>query len=113
MKAGFSQKRYWRIRGYDGLTLIFEKTVSLGQFSENQMKLLLQALTAKASLNFDEIIGAYAKRGTTLANNHLSIQREFAYPTMHCGYDLHFEATVVDQSGKIRCHLAATIPHIE
>jgi hypothetical protein len=97
-------KRYWRIQGYDGLTLIFDRTVGLGQFTEDQMKNLLRALTAKAALDFDEIVGAYAKRGTRIATNHLIVHREFAYPTLNCGNGPHFAAAIVDETGKIKRH---------
>lgn len=97
-------KRYWRIHGYNSSTLIFERTVELGQFSEDQMKNLLKALTAKAGLDFGEIVGAYAKRGTKIANNLLAVHREFAYPTLSCGDNPHFAAAVVDETGQIKRH---------
>ena len=52
------KKLYWMIRGYDSVTLIFERTVDIGQFTENQMTHLLQALVSKAGLSYDEIVGA-------------------------------------------------------
>src|SRR5260370_259100 len=62
------KKLYWRIEGKDSLTRIFERKVELGQFTENQMKHLLMALAAKAGLDYDEIVGAYATRRTRIAN---------------------------------------------
>jgi hypothetical protein len=104
MRKADSKNRYWRIQGYDGFTKIFERTVGLGQFTEDQMANLLRTLTAKAALDFDEILGAYAKRRTKIATNRLTIHREFAYPTLHCGDDPHFAASVVDENGKIKRH---------
>jgi hypothetical protein len=94
-------KRYWRIRGYDGLIQIFERTVGLGQFTESQIEHLLMTLAAKAGLEFDDIVGAYAMRGTKIANNLLIVYKDFRYPTYSCGDDPHFEASVVDETGKI------------
>lgn len=98
---------YWLIRGYDGSTLIFERIVDLGQITENQMTHLLQALVSKAGLSCDEIVGAYAKRGTKIANNHLIVHKDFAYPTLMCGSNPHFVASVTDENGKISRHINA------
>ena len=53
------------------------------------------ALTAKAGLNFDEIIGAYASSSSKISNNLLSIQRGL-YPVISCGNNPHFIARVID-----------------
>jgi hypothetical protein len=68
-------KRCWRIRGYDSLTLIFDESVPTGQLTEGNMKELLRALVAKHLLPND-LIGAYARRGTKIHNRSLEIQRE-------------------------------------
>jgi len=94
-------KRYWLIRGHDGSKTIFEKQVGLGQFSEEQIKHLLRALTAKAGLTFGEIVGAYARRRTTISNQLLAVHKDFNYPTYMCGSDPLFTASVVDKNGKI------------
>lgn len=95
------KKLCWRIRGYDSLKPIFERTVELGQFNENQMGHLLMALAAKAGLSYDEIVGAYAKRRTKIANDFLIVQRDPKYPSFSCGLNPHFVASVVDENGKI------------
>ncbi len=95
------KKLCWRIRGYDSLKPIFERTVELGQFTENQMGHLLMALAAKAGLSYDEIVGAYAKRRTKIANDFLVVQRDPKYPSISCGLNPHFVASVVDENGKI------------
>lgn len=94
-------KLYWLIRGYDSSTLIFERIVDLGQITESQMTHLLQALVSKAGLSYYQIVGAYAKRGTKIANNHLVVHKDFAYPTFMCGSNPHFVASVTDKNGKI------------
>ena len=91
--------RYWRIRGHDGFSTIFDMKVELGLFTQEQIENLLKALTAKAGLNWTEIVGAYAKRGTKLANHHLDTQWDF--PTCTCGSNPHFNASIVDEAGQI------------
>ena len=93
-------KRYWVIRGYDG-DKIFEKKVGIGQFTDGQIRHLLQALAAKECLNFSEIVGAYAKRGTKISNDLLTVHRDFKYSTYRCGDGPTFTASVVDEDGKI------------
>ena len=67
----------------------------MGCFTENQIKALLMALAAKAGLNFEEIVGAYAKKKTKISNDLLSIQKDGLYPTYMCGSNPHFIASVV------------------
>jgi hypothetical protein len=88
-------KRYWRIEGYESQTKIFEKTVDVGQFTINQMKELVKALAAKAGLNYGEIVGAYAKRGTKIANQLLEVHRDGPPRTFSCGINPHFVARIV------------------
>jgi hypothetical protein len=102
-------KRYWRIRGYDSSKTIFEIKVGLGQFTEAQIKHLLRALTAKAGLTLDEMVGAYANRKTTIANNLLTVHKDSNYPTYWCGGDPHFTASVVDENGRIHRQPALSV----
>jgi hypothetical protein len=94
------KRLYWMIRGYDSSTQIFERTVEFGQFTDNQIKHLLRALVAKAGLDNDEMVGAYAKRGTKIANDHLTILKDFESPTYMCGSNPNFVAAVTDENGK-------------
>jgi hypothetical protein len=94
-------KHQWLIRGFDGLTKIFETKVSLGQVTDDQMKQMLRALTDKAGLEYHEIVGAYAKRGTKIANNLLTVQRDSTTATFSCGDNIHFSASVIDEDGKV------------
>jgi hypothetical protein len=60
-----------------------------------------KTLAAKAGLTQDEIVGAYAKRGTKIANDLLIVHKDSAYPTFWCGSNPHFAVSVVDETGKI------------
>jgi hypothetical protein len=101
MVPGMGKPLYWRIQGYDGFETIFKTRVKLGQFTEDQIKDLLRALTAKASLTFDEIVGAYARRRTKIANDLLHVHKDSAHSTYMCGSNPHFAASVVDADNKI------------
>ena len=92
---------YWRIQGFDGLKSIFKTRVKLGQFTKDQIKDLLRALTAKAGLTFTEIVGAYATRRTKIANDLLRVHKDSAHYTYMCGSNPHFAACVVDADNKI------------
>jgi len=95
------QKRYWRIEGYDSTEKIFEKRIPISQIGENKLQDLLRALTAKASLTYNEIVGAYANRGTEIANDLLEVHRDGPYPRFACGTNPHFYVCIVDEDGKV------------
>lgn len=86
---------YWLIEGYDSLTRIYKRKEKVGFFSEKQIKALLMALTAREGLNRDEIVGAYAKRKTRIANHLLSVQKDGPYRIYSCGENPFFTARVV------------------
>ena len=96
-----SKNRYWRIRGYDSTEPIFQKCIPISQIGEKQLQDLLRALTAKAGLTYDEIVGAYATRRTKIANDLLEVHRDGPYPHFWCGTNPHFDACVVDENGKV------------
>jgi hypothetical protein len=104
MKHQKNRKLYWRICGHDGEHATFEKTVEFGQFTAGQMKQLLRALTAKAGLTNEEIVGAFAKRKSKIANDLLPVRRDLNYPTYSCGHGPCYTASVVDDRGRIRKH---------
>lgn len=88
-------EKQWLIEGYDGFNLIYERRVDIGQLTQGQVKALLMALTAKAGLTFDEILGAYAKRRTKIANNLLQVQRGGPHTIFMCGVGPHFKVSIV------------------
>ena len=88
-------EKQWLIVGYDGFTVIYERRVDVGQLTQSQVKALLMALTAKAGLTFDEILGAYAKRRTKIANNLLHVHRDGPQTIFTCGVGPHFNASIV------------------
>ena len=93
-------KQRWRVEGFDSTTKIFETTFSCGQFTLAQIKQLLKALTAKASLEYSEIVGAYATRRTKIANNFLDVRHDSRIMAWRCGNNPHFMASIIDEAGK-------------
>ena len=86
-------QKYWHIEGFNGLEKIYGRTVKFGYLSENQLVAVLKTLTARAGLGYDEILGAYAKRGTKIANQHLLTIKD--KNTYMCGDNPHFIARVI------------------
>lgn len=84
------------IEGYDGTERIYSRRVRPGYFSDRQLEEVLRALAAKAGLNFNEIVGAYARRRTRIANDLLSVQKDVRHRTWSCGDSPHFTARLVD-----------------
>jgi len=96
--------RYWLIQGFDGMESLFELKIGAGQISDNKLRALLQALTAKISLSYEEILGAYANRGTRIANSHLDIQKDAIQPSLSCGSNPHVIASLRELNGKVVVH---------
>jgi len=99
MKRKIVTERYWRIRGYESTIVIFENIVPYGQITTGQMRDLLRALAAKEGLSYEEVVGAYAKRGTRIANDLLHVHRDGPYQHFWCGHDPYFEACLADEEG--------------
>jgi hypothetical protein len=88
------RKLHWLIRGFDSTTKIYERRVDAGQITEIQVKALLRALTAKAGLSNDEIVGAYASRRTKIANDLLRVERDGPQAIFSCGTNPYFVASI-------------------
>jgi hypothetical protein len=87
-------ERQWLSR-LDGLNKIYGQRVRFSQLSDDQVKALLKALVAKAGLTFYEIVGAYARRRTKIANGLLLVQRDGPRSGFTCGSNPYFIAMVV------------------
>jgi len=92
---------YWLIEGFDSTHKIYERRVGAGQLTENQARALLRTLVAKAGLTFDEIVGAYAKKRTRIANVHLDVHRDGPYPVFWCGDNPHFVISARNADGSV------------
>jgi len=92
---------YWLIQGFDSTAKIYERRVDAGQLTTSQARALVRTLTAKACLTFDEIVGAYAKRRTRIANVHLDVHWDSPYPVFWCGNNPHFVISACHGDGSI------------
>jgi hypothetical protein len=93
-------KRFWRIHGRRNFETIFDQCVSVGALSDGQLQQLLMCCVAKEALSYEEIIGAYVKRGTRLAHSVLRVQRNGPYQEYYCTIsDVWFDAVIVDENG--------------
>ncbi len=90
-------QKYWHIQGFDGLNTIYDQKIKAGCISTNEIENLLKVLVAKAGLNYDEIIGAYAKKGTKIRNELLSVKRDGPYQIYNCGVGPNFMARIIDE----------------
>ncbi|MFZ3234056.1 MAG: hypothetical protein WA184_01645 [Stellaceae bacterium] len=89
-----AQRHYWRICGHKKFDIFFDQTIPAGCIADDQLKELLKCLTAKATLSYKEIVGAYVKRKTKRAHGLLNVQGDgFGY---FCGNDPSFVAALVD-----------------
>ena len=93
------QKPYWHIEGYASPNKIFDEKATVDCFSEKQIQFLLMALTARASLNDEEIVGAYAIRSMEITNNLLTVNKDGPYQVYSCSTNPHFTAKVVRRPG--------------
>jgi hypothetical protein len=90
-------QRSWLIRGYGSTELIFEDRVAVGLLSDRQLEELLQRLTAKAALTYDEIIDASVRRGSKRRSMLLDVQRDNRTPDRYvvtCGDNPYFVASL-------------------
>jgi hypothetical protein len=92
-------KRFWRIRGYKKFCTIIDLTIPVGKLTENQLQAMLKCFAAKEGCSYEEIVGAYVKRNTTMAHEILHIQKNGPYPEYLCGNDPSFIAIIVDETG--------------
>jgi len=91
----------WRIEGFNGIEKIYEEDIKLGIFTENMIQNLLQTLTAKASLDYSEIIGALARRKSKRSNELLKVARHGPKPQYSCGDNPYFTARIININIKI------------
>jgi AICAR transformylase/IMP cyclohydrolase PurH len=90
---------YWRIEGYDSAKLIYQKYVRESCMSKAQLRNALQCLAAKAGLNNDEIIGAYAKKTANITNRLLDIHKGKRHE-LRCGDNPHFCAVIIQRANE-------------
>ena len=87
--------KVWKIRGFDGDRLTFEREIPLGSLSELEMETLLQRLAAR-HLTDGEVVGASLRRGSAGYRYDFEIARNTGglFALMTPGSGMHYTATV-------------------
>jgi hypothetical protein len=84
--------RFWRITGYSGIQVEFERTMPYRAFSERAMIELLRRLASR-HLTVDEVISSSLRNAR---EGHLDVRRNTGgrYALMTTGTGYHYTATV-------------------
>jgi hypothetical protein len=91
-------KKCWLIVGYDSTKKIYEDTVPFGAFSEKQISNLLQVLTARAGLTYNEIVDSYSSRDKKRYRPMLELRRQTRHRfILMCGINPYFLASVIEK----------------
>ncbi len=94
-------KRYWRIRGMNGLEQVSELMIPSGNITDKNLELMLQALVAKHGLSDDEIASCFHRKNCKAHRSLLEVLHDRKNRTLECGETPYFSATLVDEDGKI------------
>ncbi|MCA9131029.1 MAG: hypothetical protein KDB22_28290 [Planctomycetales bacterium] len=88
------EKHVWRIEGFDGTELIFEREVPLHLLSDRQMEEVLRRLVSRY-LSESEIVGASLNQKAE-RTSFLDVRRSMQPPHLiSCGENPHYIARVV------------------
>jgi hypothetical protein len=92
---------YWVIEGYDSTEKIFSTKFKTTLISDRQIESLLKALTARAGLMLEEIVGCYMMKNAKLYRRHLEVHRDLDIerrrPNLMCGSNPHLVARIVKE----------------
>ncbi|GAA0796021.1 hypothetical protein [Marinobacterium sediminicola] len=69
-------KRYWRIRGMNGLDQVSELMIPSGSITDKNLELMLQALVAKHGLSDDEIVSCFYRKNCKAHRNLLEVRHD-------------------------------------
>ena len=85
-------KKYWIIRGYDGLEKVYERRLPLGNLSEKEITSMLKRLAAQ-HLSEDEIVSASLRKNAKGYMALLEVSRGLN-PEFSIGRNPHYIAVV-------------------
>jgi len=105
--TAMADKRFWRIQVFDSLSPLFETTIPASRITSNELDALLRTLTAKHSLDDDEIVNAHLRRrprkNTSKPHPPRPLDVRWSNSTVlmgTCGENPHVVATAVDEGGR-------------
>ncbi len=93
------QKRFYEIKVYDGMELLFEREEPVGRIGEGRLRHLLQALVVKHALTPEEIVDGHLNRKAP-AYRPLPEVRQDGEEGRHqlmCGDGVHAVVRVVER----------------
>ncbi len=92
-------KRFYEIKVYDGMELIFEREEPVGRIGERRLKDLLQALVVKHALTTEEIVDAHLRRNARGYRPFLEVRQdvEEGHHQLMCGEGVHAVVRVVQR----------------
>jgi hypothetical protein len=95
MREAAMSNRFWKIRGYDGLTLVYERAIPTAALSVAAIKVLLQRLACR-HLTDDEVVSSSLRMNADGYSPHLEIQTNGLrnYELMTSGTGYHYTALI-------------------
>ena len=101
------ESKRWRIQVLDGLSPLYETTVPASKITSRELNALLRTLTAKHSLDDDEIVRSHLMRPRrkNTSEPHPSRLLDVRWSTSGvltgtCGENPHVVATAFDENGR-------------
>jgi hypothetical protein len=90
--------RVWKITGYDGASVLFERTLPESALSEAEMEVLLQRLVAQ-DLNSSEIVAASLRKNAPEYRSDFEIAKNTGgkYALLTNGSGRHYTAVIEDK----------------
>jgi hypothetical protein len=87
--------KVWKIRGFDGLQLVFERTIASNSLGDAEVTMMLQRLQAR-HLSDGEVVSASLRQGTAGYRHDFEVQRNHgpSYGFMTTSAGRHYTATV-------------------
>ncbi len=85
----------WKIRGFDGLQIVFERTIAQNSLSDAEAIAMLQRLQAR-HLSDREIVSASLRQGTAGYRHDFEVQKnhEGSYGFITTNAGQHYAATI-------------------
>ena len=87
--------QFWKINGYDGAQLVWERLIPAGILSEAEMIFLLQRLAAR-HLDDDEVVNSSLRKNAKGYLSHLEVRKSIGrkHALMTTGTGHHYTATI-------------------
>ena len=100
--------KVWKIRGFDGFRVVFERTIPQNSLSDAEAIAMLQRLQAR-HLSDGEIVSASLRQGTAGYRHDFEVQRNHggSYGFMTTSTGWHYSATIEEAEDAPRSYKKA------